>query len=582
MRSTYCITMLVGLLVLLGGCYVKPEGVVGKVNGVEITEEQYLSKVRQEYESYKLQHDQSPTGDTLQEIYDAAWDNIVLGIVYESLYREYDIYTSREEVMDSLRNNPPAFIRESDIFQSETGFDFQSYLTSLETGEPVNLNWLKMRYFNSYIPFRKLQAKVLANTPVEEEEIEKEYRIRNGSADVEIVHFKPDDFSRQVVSQPEIASYYEAHRDSFLIAESCTLDYVFFPLVPSKEDTLDAKVLVDSLYKELQGGNPFSSLASLFSDAESSLKNGDIGFIEIDKLPSNIRKQLRKGDYAMFTKPFFQDGCWKIYNPVAKTKTMVKLEEIAIVPRVSSRTRKQLYNKVSDFRELALQIRLDRAASEYSMKCNRLRDLSFENNFAEPFGSLTPMIQQAIQSTGGDIFPPQYNKRMEGYVLFQVIESNGRKNRPLVEVSDDIFDILLKRKQCATAAEKAEEFLGKYNEKELLAHAALDGYSRIPIEHFTFLTEVDGIWIEELNRSILSAESPGLIKRVTHTDHGSFIGVINSIQPPPPYGYQSQKPFLEEDIVSRKKDTYFQQWLDEKINEAEIHDWHLDYLNMQE
>ncbi len=582
MRRVHCILVAMSILILLTGCYIKPEGIAGKVNDVEISEEQYLGAVRREYESFKLKHDKSPTSEQVMEIYDTAWDNLAQGIILESLYKEYGIYTTREEVMDSLRNHPPVFIRDASVFQSDHGFDNQLYLEALDTGEPVNLNWLKRHYFNSYIPFRKLQQKVLLNIPVDEDEVRKEYQIRNGSADVEIVHLKPENFARQVVSQPEVAAYYEAHRDSFLIPESCTLDYVAFHLVPSKADTLGAKVLIDSLYNELKAGAPFAATAAKFSDAESSLKNGDVGFVEIEKLPASVRKQLKKGDYQTITKPFFQDGCWKIYNPVAKTKTMVKIEEIAIVPRISSETRQQLYKKVTDFRELALQITLKRAASEYGMECGRLEELSYENDYVELFGALDTIIQQALRSNEGAIFPPQFNNKIESYVLFQVIEAQPRKTQPLVEVSDTIFDLLLRKKQLAAAAVAADEYLKKYKDKEMLAHAALDGYSRYTIEHFTFLTEVDGAWVEDLNRAILAEEEPGMLRHAIHSDYGSFLVVIDGIQPPPPYGYQSQKPFLEEDIVMRKRDAYFDQWLEEKVSEAKINDWHRDILKRKE
>src|SRR2546428_10027540 len=86
----------------------------------------------------------------------------------------------------------------------------------------------------------KLRAALTDWLSVADNELEQEYRRRNDKVKLAVVSFTADSFRKEVsASDAEVASYFEAHKETFKIPEKRKIKYLLIVV-----DALRAKVVV--------------------------------------------------------------------------------------------------------------------------------------------------------------------------------------------------------------------------------------------------------------------------------------------------------------------------------------------------
>jgi peptidyl-prolyl cis-trans isomerase SurA len=127
--------------------------------------------------------------------------------------------------------------------------------------------------------------------------------------------------SKITLLTPEVEKYYNDHIDEFSSPEEVTLSTIE---IAAKGDSAEAESRANDIYKRLQEGESFPTLASQYSTGSTASKGGSIGTYLIAKLNANIIKaiaNLKEGDAS---KPQKEKDTFVIYRIDARKLPVVR------------------------------------------------------------------------------------------------------------------------------------------------------------------------------------------------------------------------------------------------------------------
>jgi len=160
--------------------------------------------------------------------------------------------------------------------------------------------------------------------------------------------------SRITLLTPEIEKYYKDHLADFSTPEEVTLSEIV--ISSSQGDEKEAENRANDLYRRLQQGESFSSLASQYSGGPTANKGGNIGTYLISKLnPEAVKTiaNLKEGDISKPEK--IKDG-YVIYHIDGR-----KLVTVRPLDEVKDEIRNRLYQRkfAPEFERFISQLKED-------------------------------------------------------------------------------------------------------------------------------------------------------------------------------------------------------------------------------
>jgi peptidyl-prolyl cis-trans isomerase SurA len=129
--------------------------------------------------------------------------------------------------------------------------------------------------------------------------------------------------SKIVVTDEDIQSYYDAHKEEYGIHTKYELRHILVK-VPSPGDSAakeSALLRINKIYGELQKGGSFEKLAGQYSEAPSAERNGLLGTFDYDILSDQIKAALRGLEAKQFTKIVDTDQGYQIFYIESVTQT---------------------------------------------------------------------------------------------------------------------------------------------------------------------------------------------------------------------------------------------------------------------
>jgi peptidyl-prolyl cis-trans isomerase D len=254
---------------------------VGKVNGQNIDARTYQNFVQQSIDARQRQSPGAMGLEDYEQVRDEVWDQIVQNSVLDTEYRRRGISVSDDEVVQAIRNSPPAEFRNVPEFQTDSQFDlgkYQRWLTSSVAQQ--YLPALEAQY-REELRRNKLLRVVTSDIYLSDAALWEHYRDENEKVKVGLTAIIPRNVvpdSTIQVSDAEIAAYYKAHQDEFNRPQTAYLSFVALPRVTTQADTAAVRAQADSARQEILGGAPFAEVARRESaDSASAVKGGDLG-----------------------------------------------------------------------------------------------------------------------------------------------------------------------------------------------------------------------------------------------------------------------------------------------------------------
>lgn len=100
------------------------------------------------------------------------------------------------------------------------------------------------------------------------------------------------------VKEQELKDYYEHNRDKFKRPEAIHLYHIYFKVEPTAgdEERQKRKAEAEDVYRKIQKGEDFGSLAYQYSEDEYKVKNGDMGIVHRGQL---IPPELEEAAFSL-------------------------------------------------------------------------------------------------------------------------------------------------------------------------------------------------------------------------------------------------------------------------------------------
>ena len=544
----------------------------GKVNKIKIKYEDYYKVVRNERETFFLEHNANPSPTESKILEDKAWNMITEGYFLKNLFQKEKIIVSQREMIDSLKTNIPDIIKRSPKFMNEEGnFDFSLYEKSLLTNKPIDLNWLKQYYFVSYIPMAKLKNKIISRRPISDKELKSFYFAKNTSCDAYIVDFPYSNYYDKIqLSQKDIDDYYQKNISSFENPAQCKLQWAIFPINADTEDSLYAKNIADSLYNELLGGASFPIMASKFSDGGYADKKGSAGFMELDYFSPEIKAILAKAELNKPLKPMYHNRSFFIFLIQERTEKMVKILVLQTNIKPTPKTINRIKDRIKQFRELSQEIGFGNAGYEYHINITIQDSVSINDFNLKNIGYSENVIRRCLMSTPGTVFEPIKNDNLEAFIVFYVDQNTPRTLKRLNEVNDQILEKLQTEKSRIYAIKDAENYIKNLSNKENVLSDNPQNPVKI-INNYNWNSALNNNYDRIYNKMLLSNQYPnGFIYSLNDK---VIVTYAKAFSPVSFDQFIYQKTQLSQELKNEDAQIFFQDYLDKERKKAKIKDF---------
>ena len=143
------------------------QNTVGSINGVSVSYEEMRFEVERVQEIERRQQGGSLDEFRSREIINEVWDRRIELTLLEQQIGRQGIFVTDAEILEAIRNNPPEYVRQQEMFQTDGEFDQTKYLQALN--DPAVEGWafledqyraLLLDYLLWYIGLKQLCAVV--------------------------------------------------------------------------------------------------------------------------------------------------------------------------------------------------------------------------------------------------------------------------------------------------------------------------------------------------------------------------------------------------------------------------------------
>ncbi len=288
----------------------KSSGVIGKVDGRPITSAQYeeiYNNLAQNFKQTNPGADITPQVEA--NLRDQAWNMVVDQALVEGMFAKYGIKVQDREVLDAVNSevNPPMIIRQN-FTDPRTGMIDRQLLEKARKDPQAKSFWVKAEeVIKRELMVDKLlmvlKTMGMVTGPEVEELVQRQFtQFSAAFIPFPLSYAGPD--SRFTVKDDDVKAWYEAHKPLLKQDPTRSAEFVFYPLVPASQDSMQVKKEIDALVPQFASARSDSAFVKVQSDR-----------------PNAVNVALSRSDFspeagnAVFGSPKLSPG--QIIGPVA-------------------------------------------------------------------------------------------------------------------------------------------------------------------------------------------------------------------------------------------------------------------------
>lgn len=252
---------------------------VGEIAGETIDYKDFQLKLDQARQAFEAQSGRPASEAEQQSLREQVWNQYIVDFAYKKEYEELGLKVSNDELVDMVQgNNVSAAIQQS-FTNPQTGvFDKTSvisYLKNLKNLPPEQqLAWQNFEKSLAQDRVRqKYENLFRVGTYVTRAEAEKEYQAQTTKATLKylFVPFYSVVDTTVKVTDTQLEDYLAKHKDEYKGFDSRTIQYVSFPIVPTKDDSTELYNKIKELARGLATAPNDSTYARINSDVPTKL-----------------------------------------------------------------------------------------------------------------------------------------------------------------------------------------------------------------------------------------------------------------------------------------------------------------------
>ena len=300
----------------------KNPNILGKVNGEEITREEYSDAL------LMLQSQAEQQGRPTTGLEEQAWQNLVQSKLIKQEFEKLGLKLTEDYFWSQLPYDP--------LFAQNPEFNVQEFKKEIEKArtdgsmiEQYNA-WLRARKEIEYrMMARQVFGNITAGITSNKKEAETIMKQRDEVADIDYVKVDYTTFAQKnpiKVTTPDLADYIKKHPTMFKVPESRNLGIVYFLSQPSAEDDAAALAEINKLYQDgVETGSGIESFKNNKNDSLFVLAHSETGFnpnyFEAGQLPEGIRNQVAGAAIGQTFGPYKEQNYYVVSKLLGKKTT---------------------------------------------------------------------------------------------------------------------------------------------------------------------------------------------------------------------------------------------------------------------
>ena len=283
--------------------------IVGSINGEEIDLVRFNAVYEELTYNFSLNNGRSPTQQEVSELRDQAWERLINDISYVEEFNKIGLTVTDKESVDMVQgNNIHPMIIQAFSDPSTGSFNKDNVIGYLQnlSNQPANQQQAWFSFESNLKPMRlrtKYDNLIAQSTYYNSLDAEAEYF--NTSSQIDLAYFYIPFFAVSDtlfdVSTNEMRSYLNKNKSDYNQDETRSIDYAFFSVQPSAEDSTFFENEINNIRSNLMSSN-------IIDDSTYAVINSDSFNPYIKYNPDELPTDLVGEDVGFITEPTYENG----------------------------------------------------------------------------------------------------------------------------------------------------------------------------------------------------------------------------------------------------------------------------------
>ena len=283
--------------------------IVGSINGEEIDLVRFNAVYEELTYNFSLNNGRSPTQQEVSELRDQAWERLINDISYVEEFNKIGLTVTDKESVDMVQgNNIHPMIIQAFSDPSTGSFNKDNVIGYLQnlSNQPANQQQAWFSFESNLKPMRlrtKYDNLIAQSTYYNSLDAEAEYF--STSSQIDLAYFYIPFFAVSDtlfdVSTNEMRSYLNKNKSDYNQDETRSIDYAFFSVQPSAEDSTFFENEINDIRSNLMSSN-------IIDDSTYAVINSDSFNPYIKYNPDELPTDLVGKDVGFITEPTYENG----------------------------------------------------------------------------------------------------------------------------------------------------------------------------------------------------------------------------------------------------------------------------------
>ena len=546
---------------------------LGNVNGRDLSAEAFDRAFTEEMNLYRGDTDVPVLPAIAELLRERAWNRLVQSTIVDQELAKADIVISDEEIVHSIRTNPPDFLRQNEAFLTEGRFDYQKYRQAIDD-PTVDWRWLE-NYYRSQLPYDHLRQRVAASAKVTEGELRDLYVQSSETVDFSYVAFLPAEFEDTELdaTEAEGRAWHDSHEDDYRVPPRAALDYVRLVVEPSEEDYGYLRTRMGEIVQRISEGTPFEDLARYYSEGPTAAQGGEIGIFKRGQMTEKLDEIAFNLDEGEVSDVIEEGNSFQIIQVAEKSGSgpdlSLRIRQIVLTVEAGGETVEATRVAAEELQAEAEESGLREAAKAKSIACQTTIRFE-EGSYVPGLGEFRAANLFAFAGEIGDASVPIYQN--DSYYILGIALRDSAQVERYEEVAGRVKRDVIRQKRLDLAKAATERFTDAAPGPSLEDLARRAGRNVEKVDLVSRIGSVPGIGRDSKLVLAAFASPEGEAAGPYHTDFGSFYVRREKVTPIDEERYLQEKALLLRSLLTQRQDYIFNKWLEKRVEEAEIED----------
>lgn len=556
----------------------KLAGAAGMINKKKVDGKQFSRVLSEQIDVLKAQGRNIDTR-TMDMMSDRVWNSFVNEYLIQEKIEEMKFTASDNEISYNLRNNPPDFLRQQQVFLTDGKFDMSKYLNLLNN--PQGDEWYPVEQQLRYsLPLNKINNYIYSLATVSDKEIEQDYIQSNIGVETEVLTFPGTMINVEdiTITDKEIEKYYKDNKEDYFVDETRDLNYVSFKIAPKKSDSLSVLKLANDLIARINKGEDFKTVATEYTEDESGKETGgDLGWFEHKRMVKPFSDAAFAAKIGEITDPVLTQFGYHIIKVEEKRnkdgKEEVKARHILLKINAGPETISQIRSQANFFAYDVNEFGFEAAADTHNTEIKTVPNLKKDSKYISGIGLVAGAARFAFSNkpigASSELFSIENQ-----YVLFQLKAINEEHYKKIDDVKEQISNKLKEEKKFEEIKTIADNLYNEIKTTKNLQDATISNekLSYAKNDTITLDKSIGNLGKNNTIIGTLLALEPGNISKPIKINNKYVIVKLLSKSNFDKENFDKEKINIKEKLLNAKKQYIYGQWLTALRDNADIID----------